>query len=114
MPKIHVEHIEYHRNGISGESFWSVSFTHKEDGRTRRMIGIVFDYDKYPGDYPDFYNPRTAVLDRDHLVPEGESEGPFSPNGILRFRGDNFNQALREAIRDALAAYDANRLPATA
>lgn len=106
--KIKTQHVEYHPNGISGEGFFSVTFTYREEGKTRNMLGIVFDYDEHPGGDESFYNCRTAVLNRDKLVPPGKSTGPFGygTGNIPCYRGDHFDTELRNAIREALIAHD--------
>lgn len=81
--KINVTEIAYHRNGISGNGFHVVSFLMKEGQGERKMVGILFDE---PG--------SCAVLDAD-LVGGGVIE--FTVNS---WRGDNFEDLLRQAIKD--------------
>ncbi len=70
--KLHVRQIEYHRNGVCGEPFHVVAFRW---GRTR-LIAIVFETPWY-----------VAVI-----TPDG-------PGGLAdRWRGDDFEVPLREAI----------------
>jgi len=78
---IKIEKVEHHRNGVSGNSFNVVLFEFKEDGKTHRMIGIVFEENK-----------SVAVLDRDLLAKDTIE---FLKNS---WRGDHFEESLREAI----------------
>lgn len=92
---ISVSEVRYHRNGVAGESFWSVLFTFDdEDGVSHRMVGTVGrgdlreDEDGEPvGMAPGFHgirNPDCRVIDLD------------SPG--QRWRGDHFYPGLVRAI----------------
>lgn len=84
-----VQEIAYHRNGVSGEPFYVVTFT--DDGRD--MVAVVFPDDTGSFTKPDtFTNPHTAVFDRQLL---GEGTIAF---GVNSFRGDHFDSDLRHAI----------------
>lgn len=98
--KIQIEEIAYHRNGVSGAGFFVVKFIDKDvpkpktriidqlnqiEGATGAMIGIVFD-EPY----------HVAVFDRSLLAQDVIAFGKNS------FRGDHYENALREAV----AAYD--------
>ena len=71
--------IAYHRNGIAGEPFYVVHFREGE----HRLVAVVFDS---PG--------TVAVLDPD-LANRGLIEF-----GVNSWRGDVFEQRLREAIAE--------------
>lgn len=103
--QIEVQHIQYHRNGISGHGFYSVAFRWADDsGDVRNMLGIVFDEEEHRN-ATEFYNCRTAVVDRDFVTPQQDGNtGPFGW-GIPCWRGDHFDRPLREAI---IAARDAD------
>ncbi len=79
--KLTIENIDYHRNGVSGEGFFAVTFLNEEDGETKKMVGTVFDNDGF-----------CAVYDR-ALLATGDIA--FGSNS---WRGDRFESQLREAI----------------
>lgn len=70
LGQIRVTKIEYQNNGETGEPFHTVAFT-SEAGD---LVGVVFEEPKH-----------IAILD------------PHFPS--LRFRGDDFEAMLREAIK---------------
>lgn len=74
-----IESIQYHRNGVSGNGFYVVTF--KDDDR--KMVAIIFDE---PG--------NIAVFDR-QLIGEGNIQ--FGENS---FRGDHYESWLRDAIKE--------------
>ena len=78
--KVVIERVAFHRNGICGNGFHVILFT-QLDGT--KMQGVVFEE---PG--------NIAVFDRD-LV--GQSNVDFYSNS---WRGDEFEQALREAVAE--------------
>lgn len=88
--KIKILEIAHHRNGVGGEPFAAIRFKGKDDGGTEReFMAIVFDGDC-----------RTAVICTS-LIPElGFGEGN-------RWRGDVYDQALRQAIKDQDAREEA-------
>lgn len=75
---IEVQTVEYHRNGVTGSPFHVVRFTYESDS----MIAIVFGEPKH-----------VAVLSIDGL------DDDVYPYGN-RWRGDRFEDSLREAIAD--------------
>lgn len=75
--------VAYHRNGICGTPFHVATFTMKEDGDTRHMVGIVF---------PE--SGECAVLDIDQLTVDNIE---FA-NGNS-WRGDHYEDDLRKAIK---------------
>ena len=79
--KIEVKSIAYHRNGVSGIGFHAVTFTMREAGKPRDMLGIVF---------PE--RGAVAVLDTE-LVSKGCIT--FGDNS---WRGDWFEADLRAAV----------------
>jgi hypothetical protein len=79
---IKVSEIAYHRNGISGEGFYAVTFTCPEEGD---MVATVFPE---PG--------CCAVLKLSLL--------PVVTFGINSWRGDHFEGEIRKAIRNKEAA----------
>jgi hypothetical protein len=88
--QIKVEEVAYHRNGMTGAPFYVVRF---EDAREGPMLGIVFaEYDN-EGNPRLTSEPRVAVLQRD-LLDEGQIGF-----GINSWRGDNYAQALIQAIQ---------------
>lgn len=88
VPKLTIDSIAHHRNGICGEPFWVILFRFTEDGITHRMVATYFDVDNTK------LTPKCAVLDVDMtaLGNIGFAEGNS-------WRGDHFSDALREAIR---------------
>lgn len=100
-----IEEIAYHRNGVGGVGFHVVNFRWREEGdpptTTHKMMGVVFELDpadKKLADEGSFYNPPTAVFNRDLLAMNDITFGSNS------FRGDTFDVALREAIEKDLEA----------
>lgn len=91
--------IDYHRNGISGEPFHAVVFSHIDDaGERRRMLAFVF-----PGSGPQQarLNGRVAVVATDRLLSDGVAFG------VNSWRGDQFEPELRKAIE----AHELGALP---
>ncbi len=76
--------VAYHRNGIGAEGFHVVRFTMREDGKTHRMVGIVFEAEG-----------RVAVLDVDET-----QAGNIAFAGGNSWRGDVYEHSLRQAIED--------------
>ena len=70
--------IAHHRNGIAGEPFYVVTFTHEK----RRMVATVFDADG-----------AVAVLDIDQTA-----AGNIAFAGGNSWRGDQYGPALRSLI----------------
>ena len=102
---MNVQEIAYHRNGISGEPFYVVTFTDPDavgeiPNAGGEMVAVVFDMD--PGALAP-YNPRTAVFDRELL---GAGVIAFADNS---WRGDHYDRELRQAIeaweRDSAERY---------
>lgn len=75
--------VSYHRNGVSGEGFFAVTFNDKEHGP---MFAVVFETSRH-----------VAVFRRD-LIGAGVIE--FGQNS---WRGDHFENDLRAAIKKATA-----------
>ena len=95
---MNIQEIAYHRNGVSGEPFYVVTFSDPDAaGDTTsvkphtsprgEMVAVVFDID---ADEPSW---RTAVLDRELL---GAGVIAFAENS---WRGDHYDRDLRQAIR---------------
>lgn len=76
--QLHIEAIQYHRNGICGAPFHVLLFQDPVEGR---MLGIVFA-EKY----------HVAVFNRDKLA-AGNIDF-----GVNSWRGDRYEPALRTAI----------------
>jgi len=98
-----IEEIAHHRNGVSGESFDVIKFVCPENGN---MIGIVFDLNwihdhKTQTARQQTWNGRVAVLNRD-LLAEGNIR--FGENS---WRGDHYEQDLRDAIQKKWDEWDA-------
>jgi len=68
--RIKIHAIHYHRNGITGESFHTVRFT----SPAGELVAVVFEA-----------RMHTAIID------------PMFPSE--RFRGDDFDKHMREAIK---------------
>lgn len=80
-PKITVQDVERHRNGVCGEPFSVVLFTDAAEGR---MVGIVFEREG-----------QCAILQVDKLAAGNVTFGENS------WRGDVYEPALRLAIKEA-------------
>ena len=94
---MNVQEIAYHRNGVSGEPFYVVSFSDPDavgemPGADGEMVAVVFDMGE-ADDAATFTNPRTAVFDRELL---GAGVIAFAENS---WRGDHYDHELRQAIR---------------
>jgi hypothetical protein len=102
---ITIHTVDYHRNGVSGEGFYTAHFTeHSSDhpGGKRDFIATVFPPDPYTEDESEYlrgepnwdkpHNPRVAVLAVDKLP-----DVRFIHNS---WRGDNFAPALYAAIKE--------------
>ena len=76
--KIHIELIQYHRNGISGAPFHVLIFRDPDEGR---MLGIVFDE-----------KCHVAVFNLDKLALGNIAFG------VNSWRGDQYEPHLRSAI----------------
>ena len=97
---MNVHEIAYHRNGVSGEPFYVVSFSdssklsgYDNDRIPREMLAVVFDMDVEAPEDPSTGNPRTAIFDRTKL---GAGVIAFAENS---WRGDYYDRELRQAIR---------------
>jgi hypothetical protein len=84
-----IETVASHRNGISGELFYAITF--RDESLSRNMVAVVFPNDEG--------YIRTAVLDRDMV---GQGNVKFFENS---WRGDYYHRDLCEAI----SAYEAAR-----
>lgn len=77
MPSVFQPFVRFHRNGLSGESFHTVSFfDHRQNKRARRLRAVVFET---PG--------CVAIVDSD--------------NAGTRFDGPYYEAELRAAIEAA-------------
>lgn len=84
--KITITSVHYHRNGVGGIGFHSVTFGWRDDDRkARRMVASVWSEEQHGGD--GYY----SVLD----ATEADAGNVFSA-----WRGDHFERALRAAIAD--------------
>lgn len=86
--------VDYHRNGVSGESFWTCRFTF-EDGDTDGPQAFVAVLPSYPDDQEEQGTHewgRCYVMRVRDLI-DGE--------GMMHWRGDRFEDVLRDAIRQA-------------
>jgi hypothetical protein len=84
--KLVIDHIAYHRNGVSGAPFHAVLFRDPDEGRT---LGVVFDQEHH-----------VAVFHLDRLA---RGTIAFGENS---WRGDRYEPHLRDASR----RHDANHL----
>lgn len=73
-----IDHVAYHRNGISGAPFHVLLFRDPDEGR---MLGIVFDAGHH-----------VAVLNLDKLALGNIAFG------VNSWRGDRYEPALRAAV----------------
>lgn len=100
---IKIVSIEHHRNGVGGEPFYAVLFNWHDDHETedRLMLGIVFTTTEVQDSLlnGEYYNPATAVLDVGLAAAGNVSSGMAGNNG---WRGDHFDDALREHILEDL------------
>lgn len=78
--------IDYQRNGISGEGFWTITFSALVDGKEGEFLGVVFPPDE--SKRHEFHNPHTAIMS---LV-DGK------PVLSQHWRGDHFHEALYDVI----------------
>ncbi|MBC7816370.1 MAG: hypothetical protein IAG10_05705 [Planctomycetaceae bacterium] len=79
--KLHIDHVQYHRNGISGAPFHALIF---RDPSIGRMLGIVFEQEHH-----------VAVFDLDKLF---LGDIAFGSNS---WRGDHYEPHLRRPIKQA-------------
>ena len=86
-PKIKVQQIAHHRNGVGGVPFYVVLFT--DPDVPHQMVGIVFE----EPESRQYVEPHTAVLD---VVETMRGNIGFGDGNS--FRGDVYDPALREAI----------------
>ena len=84
-PRIEVQEIAFHRNGVGGNGFHAIRFTEK--GQPGEFLAIVFEE---PGD--------VAVINAWSLAEFGVGHGN-------KWRGDIFEDTLREAIAADNEAY---------
>jgi hypothetical protein len=93
-PDIDVARVESHRNGVSGASFYAVTFIHRDEDEIRWMLATVFPPRSNDGevDWTDLSEPRVAVFDLDQL--------PLIAFGENSWRGDVFAPALYRAIEE--------------
>ncbi len=75
---LHIEHVQHHRNGISGAPFHALIF---RDPNVGRMLGIVFDQPHH-----------VAVFNIDKLF---LGDITFGSNS---WRGDHYEPQLRRTI----------------
>lgn len=85
---LEIEEIAYHRNGICGEGFHLVKFTDSIEGP---MLGVVFALE---GNEVAPWNGRCAIMQRDKL-----NDGVIA-FGANSWRGDHWEEPLRQAIKD--------------
>ena len=75
---LHIENIQYHRNGVCGAPFHVLIFRDPDEGR---MVGIVFEQPQH-----------VAVFNLDKLA-----SGNIA-FGVNSWRGDRYEWPLRNAI----------------
>lgn len=93
--KIETHSVVYHRNGIGGEGFYLVSFTHGH----RPLMAVGWGEN----------DPScVAVFDPKTSVGTGHPEETYGGLGVVdRFRGaDHYGPAILEAICEATARWD--------
>lgn len=84
---IRVKSVARHRNGVSGEGFHVVLFQENDENPGRNFVGVVFGQKK-----------QVAILDV-NMAAAGNVR--YAENS---WRGDNFEDDLRAAIRDSVYA----------
>lgn len=78
-----IEEVAHHRNGVSGEPFYVITFRWTDDGdEPRPMVAILFEKSRH-----------CAVLDR-----EQTRQGNIAMAGGNSWRGDHFERAMRAAV----------------
>jgi hypothetical protein len=90
---ITITSVDYSRNGISGEGFYTVLFTYngaEEYLKGEKFLAMVFGDEDPDG---PFYNCSTGVINMTDLE---EKNGNLEWNN---WRGDSFDAALRYGIR---------------
>lgn len=91
-----IEHIEYHRNGISGTGFHTVKFLYINGDSVVDLVGVVFGVDSSnTTDDVAVHRAYTAVIN-----PLDLTQG---------WRGDAFDAVLREAVLVSEPERDAER-----
>ncbi len=107
-------HVQYDRNGITGEGFHRVKFQWKDDdGSIRTMMAIVFDYEQWRINPEKFRNPAVAVIDLADTIGRPYGTVGYPDAGEYNaYRGDHFATAVYEAIRDADDAWENRALVA--
>ncbi len=90
LGKITIESMQYHRNGARGAGFTAILFRLKG----KRFMASVFEYAGH-----------CAVVCLDAIKDHGVTRGVNSWRGE-----DDFGPALRQAIADDVAEYDAGRV----
>lgn len=79
-----VTSIRFHRNGVAGNSFYSVHFTTKDDdGVTRRLNAVVFGVNP-EAPAKDTWHRHTAVID--------------AADPDAKWRGDEYANVLYDAV----------------
>lgn len=98
-PRIGIESIAYHRNGVGGAGFYVILFTQAAHNGwpPARMVATLFPSDltdEGDAEYPTLDgNPRVAVLDRDLLAQD------VTAFGLNSHRGDVYAAALLQAVQ---------------
>ena len=88
--KLHIEHIDRHRNGVCGAPFNVLIFRDPDEGR---MVGIVFDHEYH-----------VAVFNLDKLALGNIAFG------VNSWRGDKYEPHLRKAVVEHQHAIEAESL----
>lgn len=77
-----IKQIEWHRNGVAGTGFYAILFDNKEHGL---MLAILFD------------EPGYCAVVRVEDLSQDERGVTF---GINSWRGDRYEDELREAVKN--------------
>ena len=85
--KLHIDNIQYHRNGVSGAPFHVLLFRDPDEGR---MLGIVFQQEYH-----------VAVFNLDKLALGNIAFG------VNSWRGDRYEPHLRKAVVEHERTLDA-------
>ncbi len=80
--QLHIENVQYHRNGICGAPFHVLLFRDPDEGR---MLGIVFGQEHH-----------VAVFNLDKLALGNITFG------VNSWRGDRYEPSLRTAIAESI------------
>ena len=110
-------HVQYDRNGITGEGFHRVKFQWTDtagSNPTHTMLAIVFDYQEWKADHDKFRNPAVAIIDLADTLGRPYGTVGYPDEGEYNaYRGDHFADAVYQAIADADVNWDGRQIAAS-